>query len=65
MRVAIVRSKLKKALRGQGVVEYAGSLVIAVTVVLAGLLIAPPSLSDLMSTIFSSASSMLIAALNG
>ncbi|WP_303672902.1 hypothetical protein [Vampirovibrio chlorellavorus] len=63
MRVAIVCGKQKKSFRGQGVVEYVGAMVIAVAVVLAGLLVAPPSFNNLMTTIFASVTTLFTAAL--
>ncbi len=55
--------KQKKSFRGQGVVEYVGAMVIAVAVVLAGLLVAPPSFNNLMTTIFASVTTLFTAAL--
>jgi len=49
----------RPAMRGQGVVEYAGSLVIAAIIVAAGLIIVPPNFSAMINTIYSTMASFL------
>ncbi|WP_373531383.1 hypothetical protein [Vampirovibrio sp.] len=56
--------KLKRSYKGQGVVEYSGALVIAVAVVVAGLIVAPPNLSELFETIYASTTTMLLSHLS-
>lgn len=53
--------KLRRKHKGQGVVEYSGALVIAVAVVLAGLIVAPPNLSEMFETIYTSMGTMLMS----
>jgi hypothetical protein len=50
--------------KGQGVVEYSGALVIAVAVVVAGLLVAPPNLSELFNSIYASMTTLLLSHLS-
>jgi hypothetical protein len=65
MRVNIVFGKLRPIKnKGQGVVEYSGALVIAVAVVVAGLLVAPPNLSELFNTIYASMTTLLLSHLS-
>lgn len=45
--------------KGQGVIEYAGGLVIAAIIVSAGLIIIPPGFTSLFNTIFTSVSSFM------
>lgn len=45
--------------KGQGVIEYAGALVIAAMIVAAGIIIVPPNFAALISTIYTSMSSFL------
>lgn len=44
-------SKGRKSARGQGVIEYAGALVIAAVIIAAGIIVVPPSFASLISTI--------------
>lgn len=55
-RMQIMSGKLSgnaRAGRGQGVVEYAGALIIAAIIVAAGIVIVPPNFAGLISTIYS------------
>jgi hypothetical protein len=45
--------------KGQGVVEYAGALVIAAMIVAAGIIVVPPNFAALINTIYTSMSSFL------
>jgi hypothetical protein len=45
--------------KGQGVVEYAGALVIAVMIVAAGIIIVPPNFAALINTICTNMASFL------
>jgi hypothetical protein len=45
--------------KGQGVVEYAGALVIASIIVAAGIIVVPPNFAALINTIYTSMASFL------
>lgn len=47
------------AVRGQGVVEYSGALIIATAIVTAGIIVVPPGFAALVNTIFSLTDTML------
>lgn len=55
----------RPAMRGQGVVEYAGSLVIAAIIVAAGIVIVPPNFAAMVNTIYSTMSGFLTGQLPG
>lgn len=44
----------RKTPRGQGVIEYAGALVIAAVIIAAGIIVVPPGFANMMNTIYSS-----------
>ena len=48
-----------KACRGQGVVEYAGALVIAAIIVAAGIIVVPPNFAALINTIYETMASFM------
>ncbi|WP_303673309.1 hypothetical protein [Vampirovibrio chlorellavorus] len=62
MLIAMMASNKSK--KGQGVIEYAGALVIAAAIVAGVLLIGPQGLSDLFTTILDTVTANFTAALN-
>jgi hypothetical protein len=53
-----------KAGRGQGVVEYAGALVIAMAIVAAGIIVVPPNFAAIINTITTNMQNFLMAHLS-
>ncbi len=60
----MVALQTRKAKKGQGVIEYAGALVIAAAIVAGVLVVGPDGLKTLFSTILSTVSGNFTAALN-
>ncbi|WMU93223.1 hypothetical protein EMOOHJMP_00028 [Microcystis phage MaAM05] len=60
----MVALQTRKAKKGQGVIEYAGALVIAAAIVAGVLLIGPQGLKDLFTTILDTVTANFTAALN-
>ena len=48
---------------GQGVVEYAGALVIAAGIIAAGIIIVPPNFAGFISSVYSTMSTFIISQL--
>lgn len=44
---------------GQGVIEYAGALVIAAVIIAAGIVVVPPGFANMMNTIYTSVGEFL------
>lgn len=61
MLIAMLASKKSK--KGQGVIEYAGALVIAAAIVAGVLLVGPDGMKTLFSTVLSKVSATFTAAL--
>jgi hypothetical protein len=49
-----------RGLMGQGVVEYAGALVIAAGIIAAGIIIVPPNFASFMNSVYSTMSTYLM-----
>ena len=49
----------QKKFKGQGVIEYAGALVVAAIIVAAGIIVVPPNFAALIDTIYTTMATFL------
>jgi hypothetical protein len=63
--ILLMTNKLRKKRHGQGVIEYAGALILATVLVSGAIAIASPGFSSMFSNVLTQASTMLVNHING